>query len=398
MGHILAGLKVIDAASYVAGPAATTVMADFGADVIKVEPPSGDGYRSLAARYRTDYNWQLTSRHKRALALDLKSAKGQAVLLSLVDQADVLVVNFNAKQLAEYQLDYAALKQRNPRLIFAQITGYGTRGPDRSKRAFDLSAWWARSGIMDMMKPLGGAPVNGVGGVGDHASAMSLFGVVMLALYDRERSGQGASVSTSLVANGAWSNGMHLQGMIAGYDLAAVLDKHGYRSPFVMSYKTRDERYVVLVGPNPQREWPRLCRAMGHPEWLQEPRFAEMTGVMALRDEVRELFARALSRFRLDEVVLRLEAEDVTFSVLEKNSDVIHDAHLIENEVIVKTASEHPDYQWTVASPINIVGQVKKIPTDAPAVGAHSRDILCELGYTAGQIDELIAHGIVKCS
>jgi formyl-CoA transferase len=398
MGHILAGLKVIDAASYVAGPAATTVMADFGADVIKVEPPAGDGYRSLAARYRTDYNWQLTSRHKRALGLDLKSTEGQAVLLALVEQADVLVVNFNVKQLAEYQLDYAALKQRNPRLIFAQITGYGTRGPDRSKRAFDLSAWWARSGIMDMMKPLGGAPVNGVGGVGDHASAMSLFGVVMLALYDRERTGEGASVSTSLVANGAWSNGMHLQGMIAGYDLAAVLDKHGYRSPFVMSYQTRDQRYVVLVGPNPQREWPRLCRAMGHSEWLQDARFADMAGVMALRDEVRELFARALGRYKLDEVVRRLEAEDVTFSVLEKNSDVIRDAHLIENEVIIKTASDHPDYQWTVASPINVVGQVKKVPTDAPAIGAHSRVILTELGYTATQIDELIAHSIVKGS
>jgi formyl-CoA transferase len=135
---------------------------------------------------------------------------------------------------------------------------------------------------------------------------------------------------------------------------------------------------------------------MGHPEWLHDSRFADMAGVMALRDEVRELFARALGRYKLDEVVRRLEAEDVTFSVLEKNSDVIHDAHLIENEVIIKTASAHPDYQWTVASPINIVGQVKKVPTDAPAIGAHSRDILNELGYTVEQIDELIAQGIVK--
>jgi formyl-CoA transferase len=382
----------------VAGPAATTVMADFGADVIKVEPPTGDSYRGLAARYRTDYNWQLTSRHKRALALDLKTTEGQAVLHGLVDQADVLVVNFNAAQLAQYQLNYESLKARNPRLIFAQITGYGTRGPDRSKRAFDLSAWWARSGIMDMMKPLGGAPVNGVGGVGDHASAMSLFGVVMLALYDRERTGQGASVSTSLIANGAWSNGMHLQGMIAGYDLAAVLDKHGYRSPFVMSYQTRDQRYVVLVGPDPQREWPRLCRALGHPEWLQDPRFENMGAVMGLRDEVRELFAKAMGRYKLDEAVRRLEAEDVTFSVLEKNSDVIRDAHLIENEVIVKTASEHPDYQWTISSPINVVGQVKRVPTDAPAIGAHSQEILTELGYTIAQIEQLMAQGIIKGS
>lgn len=396
MALILAGLRVIDAASYVAGPAATTVMADFGADVIKIEPPGGDSYRRLAARHRTDYNWQLTSRGKRALALDLKQAEGQAILHNLIKQADVLVVNFNAGQLAEYQLQYELLRQLNPRLIFAQITGYGSRGPDRNKRAFDLAAWWARTGIMDMMKPLGGAPVNGVGGVGDHASAMSLYGVTMMALYDRERTGQGASVSTSLVANGAWSNGMQLQGVIAGFDLGLMLEAQGYRNPFVLSYATRDLGYIVLVGPAPAREWPRLCRALGHPEWLADARFVDMQAIMQRRDEVRELFAAAFARVTLDAMVAALEAEDVTFSVLEKNRDVVRDAHLIENEVIVKTDSEHPDYQWTVASPIQVAGQHKRVPTEAPAIGAHSRQIMAELGYAEAEIERLLAAGIIK--
>ena len=396
MALILAGLRVIDAASYVAGPAASTVMADFGADVIKIEPPEGDSYRRLAARHRTDYNWQLTSRGKRALALDLKQAEGQAVMHNLVKQADVLVVNFNAGQLAEYQLQYELLRQLNPRLIFAQITGYGSRGPDRNKRAFDLAAWWARTGIMDMMKPLGGAPVNGVGGVGDHASAMSLYGVTMMALYDRERTGQGASVSTSLVANGAWSNGMQLQGVIAGFDLGLMLEAQGYRNPFVLSYATRDLGYIVLVGPAPAREWPRLCRALGHPEWLADPRFVDMQAIMQRRDEVRALFAAAFARLNLDAMAAALEAEDVTFSVLEKNRDVVRDAHLIENEVIVKTDSEHPDYQWTVASPIQVAGQHKRVPTEAPAIGAHSRQIMAELGYAEAEIERLLAAGIIK--
>lgn len=396
MALILAGLRVIDAASYVAGPAASTVMADFGADVIKIEPPEGDSYRRLAARHRTDYNWQLTSRGKRALALDLKQAEGQAVMHNLVKQADVLVVNFNARQLAEYQLQYELLRQLNPRLIFAQITGYGSRGPDRNKRAFDLAAWWARTGIMDMMKPLGGAPVNGVGGVGDHASAMSLYGVTMMALYDRERTGQGASVSTSLVANGAWSNGMQLQGVIAGFDLGLMLEAQGYRNPFVLSYATRDLGYIVLVGPAPAREWPRLCRALGHPEWLADARFVDMQAIMQRRDEVRALFAAAFARVTLDAMVAALEAEDVTFSVLEKNRDVVRDAHLIENEVIVKTDSEHPDYQWTVASPIQVAGQHKRVPTEAPAIGAHSRQIMAELGYAEAEIERLVAAGIIK--
>jgi crotonobetainyl-CoA:carnitine CoA-transferase CaiB-like acyl-CoA transferase len=396
MALILAGLRVIDAASYVAGPAATTVMADFGADVIKIEPPGGDSYRRLAARHRTDYNWQLTSRGKRALALDLKQAEGQTILHNLIKQADVLVVNFNAGQLAEYQLQYELLRQLNPRLIFAQITGYGSRGPDRNKRAFDLAAWWARTGIMDMMKPLGGAPVNGVGGVGDHASAMSLYGVTMMALYDRERTGQGACVSTSLVANGAWSNGMQLQGVIAGFDLGLMLEAQGYRNPFVLAYVTRDNRYIVLVGPAPAREWPRLCRALGHPEWLADARFVDMQAIMQRRDEVRALFAAAFARVTLDAMVAALEAEQVTFSVLEKNRDVVRDAHLIENEVIVKTDSEHPDYQWTVASPIQVAGQHKRVPTEAPAIGAHSRQIMAELGYAEAEIERLLTAGIIK--
>jgi crotonobetainyl-CoA:carnitine CoA-transferase CaiB-like acyl-CoA transferase len=175
-------LTVIDAASYVAGPAAATVMADYGANVIKLEPPQGDGYRGLAARYRTDYNWLLTSRNKRSLALDITSDEGQKMLHRLIEKADVLIVNFNLRQLAKFQLEYDTLKAINPRLVLAQLTGYGNRGPEAGRRAFDVAAWWARTGVMDMMKPFGGPPTNGVGGVGDHASAMSMFGAIMMAL------------------------------------------------------------------------------------------------------------------------------------------------------------------------------------------------------------------------
>ena len=243
---MLEDLKVIDAASYVAGPAAATIMGDFGADVTKVEPVTGDSYRGLASRYRTDYNWLLTSRNKKSLALDLSTEQGRQVMLSLVDKADVLLVNFNSDQLRKYQLDYETLKKRNPRLVLGQLTGYGIRGPEANRRSFDIAGWWARSGILDMMKPKGGMPPNGVGGVGDHASAMSLFGAVMLALYRRENTGEGAHVTTSLAANGAWSNGMHLQAAIAGFDLSEILETKGYRSPFIVSYHNVFSSYSAI--------------------------------------------------------------------------------------------------------------------------------------------------------
>ena len=392
---MLKHLKVIDAASYVAGPAAATVLGDYGANVIKVEPPSGDTYRRLAARYRVDYNWLLTSRNKRGLALDIAKPEGQEALHKLIAGADVLIVNFNAGQLKKYQLEYETLKTINPKLIFAHITGYGTRGPDAGRRAFDVAAWWARSGIMDMMKPPGGRPTNGVGGVGDHASAMSLFGAIMMALYQRERTGEGAYVATSLAANGAWSNGMHLQAAIAGFDLSEILEEKGYQSPFNFPYETREGRYVMLVGPDPGREWPRLCEAFGHPEWLQDDRFQGMKAIMKNRDLVREYFTEYFASTYLADAVKSLDKVDATYSVVEKLKDVLSDAHLIENEVIVKTGIDEADYQWTVNSPIEMAGVSKREIARAPAIGEHSVQILQEAGFTEAEIKALGEAGIM---
>ena len=392
---MLEDLKVIDAASYVAGPAAATIMGDFGADVTKVEPVTGDSYRGLASRYRTDYNWLLTSRNKKSLALDLSTEQGRQVMLSLVDKADVLLVNFNSDQLRKYQLDYETLKKRNPRLVLGQLTGYGIRGPEANRRSFDIAGWWARSGILDMMKPKGGMPPNGVGGVGDHASAMSLFGAVMLALYRRENTGEGAHVTTSLAANGAWSNGMHLQAAIAGFDLSEILETKGYRSPFIVSYQTRDNRYIVLVGPSPAREWPRVASALGHPEWIDDDRFPDAKAVMSQSDLVKSLFSDAFATQTLEFWTKALDAQEVTSSVIEKLKDVLEDAQLIENEIIIKTESTDPDYQWTVGSPITVEGHTKTTPSTAPRLGQDSRAVLACNGYSEEEIDRLMSLGII---
>lgn len=389
-------LTVIDAASYVAGPAAATVMADYGANVIKLEPPTGDGYRGLAARYRTDYNWLLTSRNKRSLALDITSDEGQKLLHRLIEKADVLIVNFNLQQLSKYQLEYDTLKAINPRLVLAQLTGYGNRGPEANRRAFDVAAWWARTGVMDMMKPFGGPPTSGVGGVGDHASAMSMFGAIMMALYRREKTGAGSFVTSSLAANGVWSMGMPLQGAIAGYDVSEMLEAKGPRSPFTLSYQTRDGRYVMLVGANPVREWPLICRALGRTEWLDEPRYADIKGIMAHRDDLRVAFAEAFARLNLDQVVTALDQEDATYSVVEKLKDVITDAQLIENEIIVPTGDSDPDYQWTINSPIGVEG-VAKVPIKrAPSIGQHSIEILQEAGFDSAEIDAMQQSGVIR--
>ena len=152
MTYALEHLKVVDAASYLAGPAAATVMADYGADVTKIEPLQGDGYRGLVGPYPVPYHWHLTSRNKRSIALNLRSEDGQEVLHRLVGNADVLLTNFRPDQLSDFNMTYEQMSELNERLIVAQITGYGALGPDANMRAFDTTAWWARSGLMDLIR------------------------------------------------------------------------------------------------------------------------------------------------------------------------------------------------------------------------------------------------------
>lgn len=393
MAHLLEHLKVVDAASFLAGPGAATVLADFGADVIKVEPLEGDGYRTLSRPYRTDYNWLLTSRNKRSLALDLATMDGRAVIHRLIDAADVLVVNFFDDQLERYDLAYETLKSRNPRLVYARMSGFGTRGPEARKRGFDSTAWWARSGLMDLVRDKGEPPVMGAPGFGDHSSAMSLFGAIMLALYRRELTGEGSAVETSLLANGVWANGMQVQGAIAGFDLNALRQEKGFNSPLTAVYETADGRHLLFAVINAAREWPQLCDAVGRPDW--KTTYPDVRALMKNRLAVKTEIAGIVANWSLEEARRTLDAAGVTYSVVHDLTEVIHDAQGRAMGIIVDTGSDDPDYPLTVGSPIEMAQAPKRPPGPAPGIGQHSREILLEAGYAEQEVDRLIEAGVV---
>lgn len=395
MQQIFQDLRVIDAASFLAGPGAGTVMSDYGADVIKIEPLHGDGYRKLVGNFPVDYNWQLTSRNKRSIALDLDRSEGRAVLRRMLLDADVVLVNFVGEQLNRFGLEYEEIKRANPRLIYAHLTGYGTAGPDASKRAFDSTAWWARTGMMDLVREPGQAPMMGVPGFGDHSSAMSLFGAIMLGLYRRERTGEGSYVSTSLVANGVWANGMQLQGVIAGFDLGEKRQQQGWSNPFTSVYGTSDDRFVLLTVINPDREWPQLCKALGHEEWLEDDRFADLRTLFRNRVELIEMIGTATGELSLAELTATLDAYAVTYGVVHRMSEVVEDVHLRANEIIVETGSDDETYAFTIATPISMAEEPKRSSGPAPEIGEHTTEILAELGMAEAEIAELIDAGVV---
>ena len=247
---------------------------------------------------------------------------------------------------------------------------------------------------MQLMKPKGAPPVFPAGGVGDHSTAMSLFAGVMMALFKREKEGEGSFVETSLIASGCWANGMSLQGVISGYDLGRFLDK-STRSPFAMVYETRDRRFVILVFTNPPKEWPEFANALGHPEWLEDERFQDMRTLMRHRDELKEIIAETIGAMNLKDVSLALDKFELTFGVIDGLTDVVQDAHLIENGVVIKTESDDPEFEWTIANPIRISGEACKPAIDPPLYGEHSRKILLDHGFTEKDIESLIQNKVV---
>jgi formyl-CoA transferase len=221
-----------------------------------------------------------------------------------------------------------------------------------------------------------------------------LFAAIMSGLYRRERTGEGSYVATSLIANGAWANGMALQGIYAGADLGTHRQEKGWFSPFTSIYQTRDDEYLVFAIINPAREWEPLCKALDRLEWLDDPRF-ELAVIMKHRLELRDLIAARVAELDRTELVELLDLHDITYSRVMPMAEVAHDEHLIANGIVVPTDDPGEDYQWTIASPITIAEEPKKPPKRAPDVGAHSVEVLRESGFGQAQIDALIANGVV---
>lgn len=395
MEHFLEDLIVVDAATFLAGPGAATMLGDFGAKVIKIEPPGGDGYRGLVGRYPVPYHWLLTSRNKESLALDLSKDSGQALMHQLIAKADVMTTNFMRGQLERYQLTYPTLKAINPRLVFGHITGYGDEGPEADRRAFDVTGWWARSGMMEFVRDPGQTPLMPAPGMGDHSTATALFGAIMSGLYKRERTGEGCHVSTSLAANGVWANGMALQGVAAGNDLAEHRQKAGWVNPLSAAYGCADGGFLVLTMINTAREYPQLCQALGHPEWLQDERFSDIQQAMRHRGDLQQMIADAFAQIDYAEAARRLDEQGITYSKVQTMSEVLVDPQLRAAGIVIETGDTQGDYDLTISSPINVVGETKKVPQRAPDIGADSLSVLRELDFEEDYIQSLLGAGVV---
>jgi crotonobetainyl-CoA:carnitine CoA-transferase CaiB-like acyl-CoA transferase len=393
---VLAGIRVIDCGTYVAGPAAATVMSDFGAEVIKIERPGGgDLWRLFSklpgvARCDLDWCWLLTNRNKKSVALDLGRPEGRDALLRLVRTADVFVTNYQMLLLEKFRLTWDELAAVNERLVYAHLTGYGDIGDDADAPAFDALAYWARSGLMMSVTGTDGSPAAPRPAMGDHPTAMSLFGAIMLGLYRRERTGRGSRVTTSLLASGAWANACDIQAKLLNASFPARGNAAHPPNPLTAAYLSLDGRIFLLILIDPDNEFPRLCRILDQPELAQ----GELFSSNAAREEnaaaLYEILRSQFETRELAEWAAMFKRGDIKWAPLPQLDEVVKDPQMRAAQAIIDLDHPVAGRIETVNSPVFVSGVAKRQPSAAPEVGADTREVLEQLGYRGPELDALL--------
>ncbi|GGF49261.1 CoA transferase [Aliidongia dinghuensis] len=396
--NIFSGLKVVDLSTYVAAPGAAVILGDFGADVVKVEPPHGDPWRyshKLAIQPQAEeaYQWHLANRNKRSLTLDLKSPSAQSVLQELVKWADVFIVNTPHPARKKLGLEYEAVAAWNPRLIYADLTGFGERGPDADLPGFDLTAYWARSGLLSMTRDAGAPPTWPVAGSGDNATAVGLYSAIVTALYRRERTGKGSYVTTSLLAEGVWSASVSIQAALAGAKFPPMHDRTHPASAAMNVYRSADSAWFVLV-ITPDK-LAAVTNAIGRPDLLTDPRFADPAKLLANMPTLAAIFDELFASKPMAHWREVFGGVHVTFGEVRGPQEVINDPQLAANGVVVSLEGAGK-LTSTISSPFQVHGVAKTPARRAPDLGEHSEEILRELGFDATAIAGLRTNGALS--
>jgi crotonobetainyl-CoA:carnitine CoA-transferase CaiB-like acyl-CoA transferase len=396
--NIFSGLKVVDFASFVAGPGAAVMLSDFGADVIKVEPPSGDPWRhahKIPPQPASDdpYQWHLANRNKRSITLDLKSASAQQVVEQLVRWADVFIVNTPHPARKKLKLEYADVAQWNPRLIYADLTGFGEQGPDSGLPGFDLTAYWARSGLLSMTRDAGAPPTWPVAGSGDNATAVGIYSAIVTALYRRERTGKGTYVTTSLLAAGIWSASVSIQAALAGAKFYGLHDRKHPASAALNVYRASDGTWFVLVVMHDKLA--AVTKAIGRSDLLTDPRFSDPAKLMTNMPQLTAILDETFSAQPMEHWNEVFNGVHVTFGAVLGPEEVINDPQLAANEIVVPLEGAGGKLTSTISSPIQLHGVAKVPARRAPDLGEHTEEILRDLGFDADGIEDLLASGTV---
>jgi formyl-CoA transferase len=402
MSGPLDGIRVLEVANWLAAPASATLLADMGAGVIKVEPPRGDTWRYFrgtaadpSAPPPANPGFQLDNRGKRSIAVNLDHPEGRAAVRRLAGQADIFITNLVPRRLARYGLSYEALSAGNPRLIYAGLTAYGARGEERDRLGFDFNAFWARSGIMSLVGDRDGPPAMPRSGMGDHATTLGIAWAIMTALYERERTGEGQEIHASLLNIGLWVLGSDIQTALMGLPNAPKHARVAPRNPLVNPYSTRDGRWLLLMANQAERDWSKVCAALGLEALEHDPRFHTAAERQQHSAELVALIEGVMLQRTREEWKPLLDAQGLIWAPVQEIDEALEDPQVRANAYFTEIDHATLGRIRTIDTPVRFGKSDIHARGPAPELGQHTEEVLLEHGYTWEEIGRLRDEGAI---
>ena len=401
MAGPLTGIKVVEVANFLAVPCCAALMADMGADVIKVEPLAGDPYRWMSSdgtygfEFPINYAFEMDNRGKRGISLDLNKPEASEIVRKLASDADVFVTNLLPRRLEKFGLTYEQISVDNPRLIYLAFSGYGPVGPKKDKLGFDHTAYWASTGLMDLYSQLSSEPIDILNGMGDHTTAPTLLAGVLAAILERQRTGKGRRVTASLLNMGLWVIGADVQEALASGRPLYRRSRVEAVDPLINTYRASDGKWFLMVMPDSDSNWAKLCKAIGHPELIDDPRFATIDGRKSRAPEAIAVLDGIFGEKPIADWVPILDANDVIYAPVREMLDALKDPQVELNDML--RTIEHPQHgpYKILNTPVHLEDTDIGPKSAAPELGQHTEEVLLELGYSWDDITGLQDSGAI---
>jgi len=393
----LSGVKVLEVANMIAAPSAAALMADLGADVTKVEPPTGDILRDkVLPGVEPDPWFHLENRGKRGVVIDLTHDAGRAAVLALAAQSDVFVTNLTAERQRRFGVTSDDIHAVAPRAVHASLSGYGARGADADRLAYDMTAFFARGGIQHLVAEPGGPPAAFRAGQGDHTSALSLLAAILAALRLRDLTGEPQVVEVALYQVAAWTIASDLSAAMVSNGVPERHVRANWPSPLTCRFRTSDGRWVALCMPGPKDFFPAFADCLGHPEWVDDERFATPE---ARRDNAAAIIAAVDAEFATrdrDDWAERLDHAGLTWAPVQDTADISADPQAFELGIF-QTIEDHGSGPFhTIGAPFGIPNGDVGVRGRAPDLGEHTREVFEQAGLAPSEVDDLFERGIIR--